>query len=104
MKWRMGKVIGHTTAVALAVMFCVNSGRAGSSEHTCTECRQSYGYICLQNLGQCHSACRSIGTIDRDACARRCIASNDGCTKRAALKCGACEPAKYPTPPPARIQ
>jgi hypothetical protein len=56
LKWRMGKVIGRTTAVALAVMFCLNSGRAGSSGHTCTECRQSYGYVCLQNLGQCHSA------------------------------------------------
>jgi hypothetical protein len=52
MKWRILKVIGHTTAVVLAVMFCVNSGNAGSSEHACTQCRQSYDYVCLQNYGQ----------------------------------------------------
>jgi hypothetical protein len=54
MKWRLPKMLGFTSVVALAVMLCaMNSNRAGASEHTCIACRQSYGYVCQQNLGEC---------------------------------------------------
>ena len=105
MKWRPPKMLELPSVVALAVMVCTrNSNRAGASELPCIACRQSYGYVCQQNLGERQSACRSIATTDRQACKLRCLARHDESKRRAVSKCGACEPAKYPVPPPARMQ
>src|SRR5260370_27726388 len=92
------------SAVALTTIFFLNSVNVGFAQEECIKCTQNYVYICMQNYGECMNACSTIGTTDRNACQRRCIASDSRCNTRAALKCGTCTPKHFSIPPPARIQ
>ena len=91
-------------AVAFATIFFFNSANIGLAQEECIKCRQNYLYRCIQNLGECIEACSSISTTDKNACRRRCVARDDGCNARVALKCGTCAPEHFSIPPPARMQ
>src|SRR5712671_4520421 len=94
----------NAVAIALAMIFFLNSVNLGLAQEDCIKCSQNYFYICAQNRGECIEACSSIGTTDKNACRRRCAARNEGCGKRAALKCGTCTPEHFAIPAPRRIQ
>jgi hypothetical protein len=90
--------------IVFAGAFFLNLVDVGFAEEECTKCLQNYTYVCTHNYGQCMEACRSIGTIDKYACQRRCMAADNACSRRATLKCGTCSPAKFAVPPPAHIE
>ena len=87
----------------IAVAFAVLT-RPGLAADECTPCMQAYRYTCMQNYGECMEACTSIATIDKYGCQRRCLAADNQCDGRAAVKCGTCTPKNVATPPPPRIQ
>jgi len=73
------------------------------AEDECTPCMQVYSFTCWQNYDECMEGCTSIATIDKYGCQRRCMAVDNQCTRRAALKCGTCVPKNVATPPPRHI-
>ena len=90
-------------AMIFFVIFFLGSINVGLAQDNCIKCQQSSQYICMQNFGECTAACRSVGAIDKDACRRKCHASDDGCKSRADLTCGKCKPKNFAVPPPARM-
>jgi hypothetical protein len=97
-------IMRSISAGVFATMFLLSSINVGFAQQECTQCQQNHQYLCTQNYGQCMSACRGIGTTDRDACQRRCSTRDQGCRTRAAAKCGTCLPGPSATPPPPHIQ